>query len=255
MSKIATAERVSLEKSDNYVFQRSVLAYHRAAELVEGDILEIGTGSGYGVEVIAAKATRFISIDKELPATPLQLENVEYYDMEVPPIDFENCSFDSVVSFQVIEHIEEDIDFVREVARVLRPGGKFVVSTPNAPMSLTRNPWHVREYNADELRNLLECHFSKVEAYGVVGNEKIMEYYRKNRQSVRKITRFDILDLQHRLPRKLLQLPYDVLNRLNRRSLHKKNTSLTESIVMSDYSIVPYKAGMECFDLYFVATK
>jgi len=255
MSKVATAERVSLEKSDNYVFQRSVLAYHRAAELVEGDILEIGTGSGYGVEVIAPKATRFISIDKELPATPLQLGNVEYYDMEVPPIDFENCSFDSVVSFQVIEHIEEDIDFVREVARVLRPGGKFVVSTPNAPMSLTRNPWHVREYNADELRNLLECHFSKVEAYGVVGNEKIMEYYRKNRQSVRKITRFDILDLQHRLPRKLLQFPYDVLNRLNRRSLHKKNTSLTDSIVMSDYAIVPYEAGMECFDLFFVATK
>ncbi|MBE6194976.1 MAG: class I SAM-dependent methyltransferase [Rikenellaceae bacterium] len=255
MSKVATAERVSLEKSDNYVFQRSVLAYHHAAELVEGDILEIGTGSGYGVEVIAPKATRYISIDKELPAVPLQLENVEYYDMEVPPIDFENCSFDSVVSFQVIEHIEEDIDFVREVARVLRPGGKFVVSTPNAPMSLTRNPWHVREYNADELRNLLECHFSKVEAYGVVGNEKIMEYYRKNRQSVRKITRFDILDLQHRLPRKLLQFPYDVLNRLNRRSLHKKNTSLTDSIVMSDYSIVPYKVGMECFDLFFVATK
>ena len=255
MSTIATAERVSLEKSDNYVFQRSVLAYHHAAELIKGDILEIGTGMGYGVEVIAPKATRYISIDKELPAQINQLENVEYYDMEVPPIGFENCSFDAVVSFQVIEHIEKDIDFVREVSRVLRPGGKFVVSTPNAPMSLTRNPWHVREYNADELRNLLECHFSKVEAYGVVGNENVMEYYRKNRQSVRKITRFDILNLQHRLPRKLLQIPYDILNRLNRRSLHKKNTELTDSIVMSDYSIVPYEAGMECFDLFFVATK
>ena len=255
MSKIATAERVSLEASDNYVFQRSVLAYHRAAELVEGDILEIGTGMGYGVEIIAPKATRYISIDKELPAQINQLENVEYYDMEVPPIGFENGSFDAVVSFQVIEHIEEDIACVREVARVLRPGGKFVVSTPNAPMSLTRNPWHVREYNADELRNLLECHFSKVEAYGVIGNEKIMEYYHKNRQSVRKITRFDILDLQHRLPRRLLQIPYDLLNRLNRRSLHKKNTELTDSIVMSDYSIVPYEADMECFDLFFVATK
>lgn len=255
MSKIATAERVSLEKSDNYVFQRSVLAYHHAAELVEGDILEIGTGMGYGVEIIAPKATRYISIDKELPAQINQLDNVEYYYMEVPPIEFENCSFDAVVSFQVIEHIEEDIDCVREVARVLRPGGKFVVSTPNAPMSLTRNPWHVREYNADELRNLLECNFSKVEAYGVVGNEKVMEYYRKNRASVRKITRFDILDLQHRLPRKLLQIPYDLLNRLNRRRLYRKNSSLTSSITMKDYSIVPYKAGLECFDLFFVATK
>ena len=144
---------------------------------------------------------------------------------------------------------------MREVSRVLRLGGKFVVSTPNAPMSLTRNPWHVREYNADEFRNLLECHFSKVEAYGVVGNEKVMKYYEKNRQSVRKITRFDFLDLQHRLPRVLLQIPYDILNRLNRRSLHKKNTKLTDSITMEDYSIVPYQEGMECFDLFFVATK
>ena len=255
MAKIATAERVSLEKSDNFVFQRSLLAYHRAAELVEGDILEIGTGMGYGVDIIAPKATRFITVDKQLPENILQLANVEYYEMEVPPIEFENSSFDSVVSFQVIEHIAKDIDFVREVSRVMRAGGKFVVSTPNAPMSLTRNPWHVREYNADELRNLLECHFSKVEAYGVVGNEKVMEYYRKNRQSVRKITRFDILDLQHRLPRVLLQIPYDILNRLNRRRLHRNNKSLTEGITMEDYSIVPYKSGMECFDLFFVATK
>ena len=213
MAKIVTAERVSLEKSDNFVFQRSLLAYHRAAELVEGDILEIGTGMGYGVDIIAPKATRFITVDKQLPENILQLANVEYYEMEVPPIEFENSSFDSVVSFQVIEHIAKDIDFVREVSRVMRAGGKFVVSTPNAPMSLTRNPWHVREYNADELRNLLECHFSKVEAYGVVGNEKVMEYYRKNRQSVRKITRFDFLDLQHRLPRVLLQIPYDKIGR------------------------------------------
>ena len=255
MSKLATAERVSLEKSDNFVFQRSLLAYHHAAGLVEGDILEIGTGTGYGVEIVAPNATRYITVDKQLPDSPLQLENVEYYYMEVPPIGFENSSFDSVVSFQVIEHIEKDIEFVREVSRVLRPGGKFVVSTPNAPMSLTRNPWHVREYNADELRNLLECHFSKVEAYGVVGNENVMEYYRKNRQSVRKITRFDILDLQHRLPRKLLQIPYDILNRMNRKSLYNKNTSLTEGITMADYSIVPYEAGLECFDLLFVATK
>ena len=255
MSKIATAERVSLEKSDNFVFQRSLLAYHRAAEIVKGNVLEIGTGMGYGVEIIAPKSTRYITVDKQLPQNVLQLDNVEYYEMEVPPIGFENSSFDTVVSFQVIEHIEKDIEFINDVSRVMRAGGQFIVSTPNAPMSLTRNPWHVREYNADELRNLLECHFSKVEAYGVVGNEKVMEYYRKNRQSVRKITRFDFLDLQHRLPRKLLQIPYDILNRINRRSLHKKNTALTESITMADYSIIPYESGQECFDLFFVATK
>lgn len=253
MAKVTTAERVSTETSDNYVFQRSLLAYHHAAAMVEGDILEVGTGSGYGVKVLAPKATRFITLDKFQTQDICQYDNTEYYQMNVPPIQFDGNSFDYVVSFQVIEHIEQDMEFVREVARVLRPGGKFIVTTPNAPMSLTRNPWHVREYNVDELRSLLECNFSKVEAFGVVGNDKIMEYYRKNRRSVRRITRFDILKLQYRLPRWMLRIPYDILNRLNRKWLLKRNKSLTTSIAMSDYAVVPYRE--ESFDLLFVAEK
>lgn len=53
MSRIQTAERVSVEASDNFVFQRSLLAYHEAARRISGEVLEIGTGSGYGIEVIA----------------------------------------------------------------------------------------------------------------------------------------------------------------------------------------------------------
>ena len=253
MAKVATAERVSREASDNFVFQRSVLAYHYAAEIISGDVLEIGTGTGYGVEILAPKCKRFITVDKFLDPSVPQVENVEQHQMVVPPIGFESGSFDFVVSFQVIEHIKDDTQFVREVARVLRPGGKFIVSTPNAPMSLTRNPWHIREYTAEELQNLLSISFSTITPAGVVGNQKIMEYYEKNRQGVERITRFDILDLQHRLPRKLLQVPYDILNRLNRRSLHKKNTELTTSIEMTDYSVS--SATDQSFDLLFVAEK
>lgn len=253
MAKVTTAERVSAEPSDNYVFQRSLLAYRRAAEMVSGDVLEIGTGTGYGIKLLAPKSKRFITIDKTVPEALCQHAKTEFYQMEVPPIGFENNAFDFVVSFQVLEHVEDDIALVSEVARVLRPEGKFIVTTPNAPMSLTRNPWHVREYNADELRNLLGCNFAKVEVYGVVGDKKVMEYYSKNKQSVERITRFDILDLQHRLPRKLLQLPYDILNRLNRRRLLRNNEKLTTSITADDYSIVPYRN--DCLDLLFVATK
>ena len=164
-----------------------------------------------------------------------------------------NDSFDFVISFQVIEHIKRDLELVREVKRVLRPGGKFIVTTPNAPMSLTRNPWHIREYTAAELRSLLGSEFSSVEALGVSGNARVMEYYEQNRRSVKRITRFDILDLQHRLPRCLLQFPYDVLNRINRRRLLKSNTDLTTSIRMDDYRIGPVTD--ESFDLFFVAEK
>lgn len=254
MSKIATAERVSRDSSDNFVFQRSLLAYHAAAKRIGGEVLEIGTGAGYGIEVVAPHASRFVTIDKLPPATELiRQPGVEFRQTVVPPLPFEDDSFDCVISFQVIEHIARDREFVREIRRVLRPGGKFIVTTPNAPMSLTRNPWHVREYRSEELRALLSAEFSAVESLGVFGNEKIMTYYEKNRRGVQRITRFDIFNLQHRLPRRLLQLPYDLLNRLNRRRLLTDNTDLTTSIRMDDYRLAP--VADDCFDLFFVAEK
>ena len=80
-----------------------------------------------------------------------------------------------------------------------------------------------------------------------------MKYYDKNRASVRRITKFDILDLQHRLPRWMLQIPYDILNRMNRRLLLMRNRKLTTDIAMNDYSIAPVAEG--CFDLYYIARK
>lgn len=254
MAKLHTAERVSrTDASDNYVFQRSILAYHYAAGLVSGDVLEIGTGMGYGIDVIAPSATSYTTIDKSCAYDASLPDNTRFQQMEVPPIGFADESFDYVISFQVIEHIKRDKDFVKEVSRVLRKGGKFIVSTPNAPMSLTRNPWHIREYTEQQLRDLLATDFSSIEAYGVNGNEKIMQYYEQNRLSVERIMRFDILDLQHRLPRWILQIPYDVMNRLNRRRLLENNNELTRSIKMDDYSIG--EISPQSFDLYYIATK
>ena len=254
MAKLHTAERVSrTDASDNYVFQRSILAYHYAAGLVSGDVLEIGTGMGYGIEIIAPSATSYTTIDKSCAYDASLPDNTRFQQMEVPPIGFADESFDYVISFQVIEHIKRDKDFVKEVSRVLRKGGKFIVSTPNAPMSLTRNPWHIREYTEQQLRDLLSADFSSIDAYGVNGNEKIMQYYEQNRRSVERIMRFDILDLQHRLPRWILQIPYDVMNRLNRRRLLESNNELTRSIKMEDYTIG--EISPQSFDLYYIATK
>ena len=82
MGKMNTAERVSREMSDNFVFQRSLLAYHAAAQRISGDVLEIGTGAGYGIEVVAPRA-RQLSIESELTHEPLEEKPVTLAIREV----------------------------------------------------------------------------------------------------------------------------------------------------------------------------
>lgn len=253
--KIQTAERVSQsDVSDNYVYQRSVLAYVEAAKLIHGDVLEIGTGSGYGIEMLSEKAKSFLTIDKFASQVGTEmsqkLENVEFKQMNVPPLTgLPDNHFDFVVSFQVIEHIKKDKEFVKEIHRVLKKGGKFIVTTPNKKMSLTRNPWHIREYTVNELTNLLSNTFSNVESKGVFGNDVVMEYYEKNKANVQRIMRFDILNLQYNLPRQILQVPYDIMNRRNRNKLSDSGSH----IKMEDYFIS--EAKDDCIDLFYIAEK
>ena len=164
------------------------------------------------------KAVKYIG-DFELTASELAIEN----------------HFDYVITFQVIEHIEPDSFFLAEAARVLKPGGKLYLTTVNRKFSLTRNPWHVREYLAPELRDLMKKHFSEVITEGVHGNQKVMDYYEENKVAVKKITRFDIFNLQYKLPRTWLQVPYDIANRMSRLSMSKSNNSLVSSIQVDDY--------------------
>ncbi|MFT6500123.1 MAG: ubiquinone/menaquinone biosynthesis C-methylase UbiE [Crocinitomicaceae bacterium] len=254
MSKIQTAERVSgSDVSDNYVFQRSLLAYVEASKLISGKVLEIGTGSGYGIEIISPVAEEFVTVDKFETSALEKIkghDNVKFIQMNIPPlIGLEDNSFDFVISFQVIEHIKKDHDFVKEIHRVLKPGGKFIVTTPNKTMSISRNPWHIREYKIDELTNMLGKYYSSVDSKGVFGNETVMKYYEQNKASVNKTMRFDVFNFQWWGPRWMLQIPYDFLNRRNRNKL----TDAGAHIQLEDYFIEDAKEG--CFDLFYVATK
>lgn len=254
-----TAERVShRDMSDNYVYQRSILAYLETAKLISGNVLEIGTGSGYGISVVSPEATKFVTIDKfadpKVKEENAHLTNVEYLQMTIPPIaGIADNSFDYVISFQVIEHIVKDGDYVKEIHRVLKPGGKFIVTTPNKPMSLSRNPWHIREYTVAELKTLLLKSFKSVETNGTYGNEKVMEYYNKNKEAVNRIMKYDILNLQYLLPRQILQIPFDYLNRRNRKKMLTADNTLVESIHHSDFYVAPAKE--DCLDLFFIAEK
>ncbi len=243
--------------SDNPIHQRLLKAYIAAKPWIAGDLLEVGCGEGRGVEELLPLAKSYIGLDKigeVISMLQAKFTGVDFRQAVIPPFDgFGDNSFDTIVSFQVIEHIPDDGLFLREIYRMLKPGGKAIISTPNITHTLSRNPWHEREYTPRQLIDLAAGIFDKVEAKGIGGNEKVWAYHEANRKSVQKILRFDVFDLQYRLPAAVLRVPYEILNRFNRNKLHKQRGNSVVEITHGDFPLVEDPA--EGLDLFYVLWK
>ena len=236
-SEIASSELVS----DNPVHQRLFFGYVAAEKYVKGNLLELGCGTGRGLEILVNAAEHYTGIDKNEPLIKEHTTNYPdsvFLDQFMPPFSgIADNSMDTVITFHVIEHIKDDDAFVKEIYRVLKPGGTAIITTPNVEMRVARNPWHVREYTRKGLTSLLSKYFGDVEATGICGSAKMMEYFEENRRSVNKTMKWDIFNLQYLLPGWLLQKPYDYMNRRNREKLVEGNSELAASITVQDFSL------------------
>ena len=149
---------------ENYWFRRHEVVYQRLAPLCAGrDVLEAGCGEGYGADLIAGVARRVVAVDYDAAAVAhvrSRYPRVEVTQANLARLPLPDASVDVVANFQVIEHLWDQPQFVAECARVLRPSGVLMVSTPNritfSPGRDTPiNPFHTRELNAGELTELL----------------------------------------------------------------------------------------------------
>ncbi|WP_044081576.1 class I SAM-dependent methyltransferase [Mycobacterium canetti] len=149
---------------ENYWFRRHQVVYQRLApRCTARDVLEAGCGEGYGADLIAGVARQVIAVDYDETAVAhvrSRYPRVEVMQANLAELPLPDASVDVVVNFQVIEHLWDQAQFVRECARVLRTSGLLMVSTPNritfSPGRDTPiNPFHTRELNAQELTELL----------------------------------------------------------------------------------------------------
>jgi len=161
---------------ENYWFRRLETAYVALAPWVRGAVvLEAGAGEGYGAAMLASTARRVLAVDYDSAAC--DHAHAAYREIGVvrgnlAGLPIRDGAVDAVVNLQVIEHLWDQPGFVAECARVLRPAGTFVVTTPNrltfSPGRDTPlNPFHTRELTAAELTELLAPHFDVVRMYGV----------------------------------------------------------------------------------------
>ena len=170
---------------ENYWFRRHQVVYQRLApRCADREVLEAGCGEGYGADLIAGVARRVVAVDYDAAAVAhvrSRYPAVEVMGANLAELPLPDASVDIVVNFQVIEHLWDQPQFVAECARVLRPSGLLMVSTPNritfSPGRDTPiNPFHTRELNADELTELLvDAGFSQVSISGLFHGPRLRE--------------------------------------------------------------------------------
>jgi GT2 family glycosyltransferase/SAM-dependent methyltransferase len=142
--------------------------YLWAAPAVPGkEVLDAGCGVGYGSLLLArAGARRVVGIDASAEAVEDARfragSGAEFVEGDIQDLPFAAYSFDVVVCFEAIEHVDDGERALAELKRVLRPDGVLIISSPNRGVYPPGNPHHVHEYTAAELRAALSDRFHNV---------------------------------------------------------------------------------------------
>jgi ubiquinone/menaquinone biosynthesis C-methylase UbiE len=254
-------ERPSFEAANNVTVQRCFFAYEFAAKnYIKGKtVADIGCGNGYGTVYMSQFAEKATGLDysqetiKQSNEENKDKKNLNFVSCKVPPICLPDNYADVVTSFQFIEHIHERAEFIKDVKRILKPGGVFICSTPNIKKSIARNPFHVHEYTFDEMRAEVGKVFDDFELMGLQGNEAVNKYYADNNRFVQKIIKWDIFGLHKILPATLLIKPYNFLTTWMRGKLADENKSTT-AITTADFFLDKQNLD-DTWDIYFVARK
>jgi SAM-dependent methyltransferase/glycosyltransferase involved in cell wall biosynthesis len=185
-----TGERVVPDKVEPELFLEHVSRYHFAARFIRGrDVLDFGCGAGYGAAILERAGARRV-VGSDLSPAAIHYARSRYDDpalafcvTDCEASCFPSASFDVVVSFELIEHLASHRLFLTEVRRILRPGGLFLVSTPNkatyrSEPGTPANPFHLRELELDELRRTLHDVFPCVTILGQSRTEGVLFHRR-----------------------------------------------------------------------------
>ncbi len=126
---------------------------------LSGEVLDVGCGRKPYRQL--TRATRYVGVDIDTPATRALAAADVYYDGRTLP--FPDASFDAVLSSQVLEHVFTPAEFLREIHRVLRPGGVLLLATPFV-WDEHEQPQDYGRYSSFGLKDLLQKNGFEVEA-------------------------------------------------------------------------------------------
>lgn len=186
-----SVERVDIEQAGSPWHEEHLSRYYFIKNLVQGKkVLDIACGTGFGTELLINSGANCVYAadvaDEAIEFCTNRLKKFKdrtdvCHKQDGTKMDYPDNTFDMVVSFETIEHIAAYDLFLKEISRVLKPGGVLVLSTPNALVTkpingVPQNPFHVHEFTPEELNKLLSGFFEIklaagqhiIDDYGVV---------------------------------------------------------------------------------------
>lgn len=150
--------------------------YALAAEWISGlNVLDAACGEGYGSHLLAAKARQVTGIDISATAiahasSSYAAANLEFVGTDCSNTPFDDSSFDCIISFETLEHLQDHQALLSEFRRLLKPDGFLVISSPDKAIYSDRmgneNPFHVSELYKPEFEKLLAGYFPVVHWLG-----------------------------------------------------------------------------------------
>jgi len=139
-------------------------------------VLDFGCGHGYGTNYLAQVAKKIIGVDLNsnyirYAKKRYQSRNLQYSISNQKETNLQKSSFDLIVCYEVIEHVENIHQVLQTIKSLLKPDGIFIASTPNKKLSFQNhgnpvNPFHIKEYTKDEFQTLLLQYFNNVQIQG-----------------------------------------------------------------------------------------
>ena len=214
---------------------RHLFAYEFAKSMIPENsfVLEVGCGEGYGTNLLSQHVKKIIGLDIDKKtithaSKKYHSENCVFKVYDGVRIPYNDNTFDAVISFQVIEHLQDDMHYVSEIYRVLRERGSFILTTPNRTFRLKpgQKPWnrfHVREYYPHELENTLKSKFLDVKVWGICGNEEVQEFEIERVRQILSIISFDPLNFRRLIPKPLEPVIIKSLRKITRRDQKSTN--------------------------------
>ena len=221
-----TGERVVTSSGGfNPTWQRHVAAYSLCEPYLEhGRVADIGCGIGHSYRLLAPRTTVGIDVD----AAALVGQDRETVTADMRRLPFSDGSFDAVIAVHSLEHVPDPGPALKEMRRVLRPGGVAAIVTPNR-LTFARpdeiiDPYHYTEYDPRQLAELVRPCFESVDLAGLFGSDRYLAIVARERERLDRLLAVDPLRLRRLVPRRARQALYD--RRLWReRSGHDPNAS------------------------------